>query len=155
VGRQQERYVKLWHDDVRPPPSGWEWARTNESAKGYLRSGYITEISLDHDLGYDGPPPGECENCDGSGAVGDLAHGEDCPECDGDGFIGGDVLYIAGTADETGYDLVRWMCETGNVPAKVTVHSWNPDGAKRMAALLRDHGHACDVVPYTLQRFSR
>jgi hypothetical protein len=146
--------VRIWHDDVRPAPTEgeWTWCRTNDAAKAVLNARPVDEISLDHDLGYDGPPPGPCEGCHGTGLLGQE---HPCPTCDGDGFIGGDVLYIAGTAEETGYDLVRWMCESGKVPPKVTVHSWNPDGARRMAALLRDHGHPCIVAPYTIQEFGQ
>lgn len=147
--------VRLWHDDVRPAPDAtWTWARTNDAAKAILDARPVTEISLDHDLGYDGPPPGKCEACGGKGTEGndDEYH---CRDCDGDGFIGGDVLYIAGTAEETGHDLVRWMVEHGKVPPKVTVHSWNPDGARRMAKYLQDHGHPCAVAPYDIRTFSQ
>lgn len=49
---------------------------------------------------------------------------------------------------ETGLDLVQWMVETGNVPPKVTIHSWNPDGAAAMAARLNRFGHDCYVAPF-------
>jgi hypothetical protein len=131
--------VKIWHDDVRPAPSGWEHARTNDAAKAWLKTGLVTEISLDHDLGYTGPLPGPCENCQGSGVDPDMPEFP-CPPCDGDGFVGGDVLYIAGDDDETGYDLAKWMVEHDLIPAKITIHSWNPGGAQNMAKALRDAG---------------
>ncbi len=104
--------IKLWHDDVRPAPEGWTWARTNEKAMEILKAGnviaasleYVIAASLDHDLGYEGPPPGECQECHGLGKVWEekLDSSEPiafpCAACDGDGFIGGDILYIAGTA---------------------------------------------------------
>jgi len=35
--------------------------------------------------------------------------------------------------EETGYDLVKWMCETGNWPKKKPeVHSMNPVGRENM-----------------------
>ena len=43
--------MKLWLDDLRPPPEGWAWARTVEEAIPHLRSGEVSEASLDHDLG--------------------------------------------------------------------------------------------------------
>ncbi len=43
--------MKLWLDDLRPPPEGWMWARTVEEAMPHLRSGEVAEASLDHDLG--------------------------------------------------------------------------------------------------------
>lgn len=150
--------MKLWHDDVRPNPEGWVWARTNNEAKRILETESVDEISLDHDLGYAGPPPGECQECYGTGLAfmdSDPADTQKfpCPACDGDGFIGGDVLYIAGTDDDDGRQLVKWMIETGNVPSKITIHSWNPAGAQHMAAMLREAGHDPEVLPYSLERF--
>jgi hypothetical protein len=72
----------------------------------------IVECSLDHDLGY---------------------HDVEIPE-DPDELL--KVLVLRGEAEETGYDLVCWMLENNLVPKKVTIHSWNPDGAKHMAARL-------------------
>lgn len=51
---------------------------------------------------------------------------------------------------ENGLVLVKWMCEAGYVPEKVTIHSWNPSGARRMAAVLEDHGHRCVVEPFRI-----
>lgn len=60
--------MKLWHDDVRPAPEGWVWARTNAEAMWFLRQRsepdgrmVVTEVSLDHDMGTtpgDGTPSG-------------------------------------------------------------------------------------------------
>ncbi len=48
--------MKLRHDDIRRPPDGsWVWARTNDEARQLLQKYWITEISLDHDLGLEGP----------------------------------------------------------------------------------------------------
>lgn len=49
-------HVKLWFDDVRPPPDEtWEWAKNYSDAFGALsrvRAGELFEaLSLDHDLG--------------------------------------------------------------------------------------------------------
>lgn len=43
--------MRLWHDDTRSPPEGWVWARTNDIARELLATGFVTEISLDHDMG--------------------------------------------------------------------------------------------------------
>ena len=43
--------MNLWLDDEREPPDGWIWAKTAEEAIEELRTGYVTEVSLDHDLG--------------------------------------------------------------------------------------------------------
>lgn len=46
--------MKLWLDDVREPHRfgalGWTWAKTAEEAIEYLKTGEVTEASLDHDL---------------------------------------------------------------------------------------------------------
>ena len=116
--------MKLWHDDVRPPPEGWVWARTNAVAKELLETGSVTECSLDHDLGFhDVLRPDDPES---------LAK----------------VVRPHGLTEETGLDLVNWMVATGCVPAKVTIHSWNPDGATVMAASLIASGHPCAIAPY-------
>lgn len=112
--------MRLWHDDIRPAPEGWIWARTNAEAQKLLEEHYgeIEEASLDHDLGFENADP------NGNGAI-----------------------YLAGhSPDGTGLDLVRWMIENDRIPPKVTIHSWNSDGALRMARALADAGHACTTV---------
>ena len=42
--------MKLFVDDVRAVPKGWELARTNTEAIRLLASGQVKEISLDHDI---------------------------------------------------------------------------------------------------------
>lgn len=113
--------MKLWHDDIRKPPAGWTWARTNAEALEWLRiPGLVDEISLDHDLGL--------HNAD-----------EDDLE----------AIFLAAPSHEgSGYDLVCTMTDEGLVPPKVTIHSWNPDGAKAMATRLNNHGFDCIVAPF-------
>lgn len=108
--------MKLWHDDIRPAPKGWAWARTNEEAKRLLETGNFQLASLDHDLGY---------------------HDVEIPE-DPDELA--EVLLLRGQSEETGLDLVRWMVETKNVPPVIRIHSWNPVGAQAMARVLIDSG---------------
>ena len=44
--------MKIWLDDIRKPPIGWEWVKTVAETRRYLELYRpITEISLDHDLG--------------------------------------------------------------------------------------------------------
>lgn len=115
--------MKIWHDDVRLPPDGWEWARTNAEAIALLEANEVDEISLDHDLGLDFLEP-DAEN----------------------------VTLRGGSPEGTGYDLVLWMVENDKVPASVRVHSWSPSGALRMAAALRDAGHyGVEIRPYDLK----
>jgi hypothetical protein len=43
--------IKLWIDDVRPSPQGWFWVKTYSEAILFIKTGKISEISFDHDLG--------------------------------------------------------------------------------------------------------
>ena len=43
--------IRLWLDDVRPVPDGWEWVKTAWDAIDVLSAGGVVEVSLDHDLG--------------------------------------------------------------------------------------------------------
>lgn len=97
----------------RPPDDSWLWARTNEDAKLILASGRVEEVSLDRDLGLHDVDP------DTPGATTMIGHGE-----------------------ETGEDLVKWMCEHRIFPAKITIHSMNVIRSKEMKLLFRDAG--CD-----------
>lgn len=119
--------MKIWHDDVRPAPESWLWARTNEEAVRLLCDHHpVEEISLDHDLGFH-----------------DVVLPEDPDEL-------AEVLILRGRSEETGLDLVRWMIDNDLVPPIVTIHSWNPAGAKAMAAALRSAGHPCEVRAFVM-----
>lgn len=147
---------KLWHDDVRRPPDNtWLWARTNAEAVAFLldrdtkaireelccciadplgrglcdycmdddyRPDPITECSLDHDLGREDVDPDDPESY----------------------FIAGSSQY------GSGLDLVTWMIANDRVPEKVTIHSWNPAGAKAMAYALYDANYGCVIEPFRL-----
>ena len=45
--------MKVFLDDQRPPPAGWTLVRWPDEAIALLKSGAVTHISLDHDLGDD------------------------------------------------------------------------------------------------------
>lgn len=46
--------MKLWIDDVRPPPGDeWMWAMTLAEALDFIEDGDCEEVSFDHDLGGD------------------------------------------------------------------------------------------------------
>ncbi len=45
--------MKLFLDDERIPPEGWIRVRWPEEAIEILKTGKVTELSLDHDLGDD------------------------------------------------------------------------------------------------------
>jgi len=121
--------MKLWLDDVRPAPQGWMWAKDNATAKSILEACGVTghvaihECSLDHDLGA-------------------LPTGDTDPR---------EVMFLQGDSpDGSGYDLAVWMCENGLVPDIVTIHSWNPAGARRMRATFYDHGYETTLRPFQL-----
>lgn len=119
--------TKLWFDDIRPAPEGWQWARTVEQAILILRANNVTAISLDHDLG--------------------LHHYTEAQiEADEE------LIFGRGQAEETGLDLVHWMIANNKVPEKIAVHSWNPDGARRMIATLNDAGHYVARIPYAVPK---
>lgn len=119
--------MKIWHDDIRYPPRkrdgtfevGWYWARTNQDAMRQLLNHDVDEISLDHDLGL---------------------HGEDPNEPFSENW--------QGQGDENGFDLVCAMLMLRVVPPKVTIHSWNDEGAALMAATLREYGYEVTICPY-------
>lgn len=114
--------MKLWHDDIRKPPDEtWVWARTNEQAKFLLTTSLVREASLDHDLGLDYLDP------------------DDDPDS---------MLFAGDSLNGTGLDLVRWMVAQGHVPAKVTIHSWNPAGAAAMAVAFVEAGYDVFVEPF-------
>ena len=45
--------MKIYLDDERHAPEGWQIARWPEDAIRWLETGQVTHISLDHDLGDD------------------------------------------------------------------------------------------------------
>lgn len=112
--------MNLWHDDLRLPPDGWVWARTNDDAKKMLKTGAVEAISLDHDMGLHEVDPAIAERDDQSG-----------------------YTHYVGHAEDNGLRLVEWMVENQLVPPVVTIHSWNVDGAKRMYLHLNEHGYDC------------
>jgi hypothetical protein len=45
--------MRVYLDDERPTPDGWQRAYWPEQAIALLRTGTVSELSLDHDLGDD------------------------------------------------------------------------------------------------------
>lgn len=45
--------MKLWIDDIRESPEGWDWAKTSHEALTLMKERQYDEISFDHDLGGD------------------------------------------------------------------------------------------------------
>lgn len=119
--------IRLWHDDIRPAPEGWVWARTNQAAQEILKTNNVIEISMDHDLGLDHFSEEEIDTN---------------PE----------LLFGMGQSEQTGYHLVVWMIDNCFVPPRITIHSWNPAGAKEMAARFNRFGYNVAVSPYRIKR---
>lgn len=119
--------MKLFHDDIRRPPQGWIWARTNADAIGWLRTGQVSEISLDHDLG---------------------GHELD-PDAE-------DAFLYRGSSEDTGLKLVKFMIYYKIIPAEITIHSWNSVGASNMLRAFHNAGvfHA-HYAPFTVTRHDR
>ncbi len=42
--------MKLWLDDIRQAPEGWAHAKSADEAIRLLKTGTVTEASLDHDV---------------------------------------------------------------------------------------------------------
>jgi len=107
--------IFLWLDDVRPAPRGFTHVKTIDEAKAILETGRVALASLDHDLG-------ACDECS-KGVTPDewleKSNYASMPNCPHFG---------------TGYDLVRWMEETGHWPTVYwpTVHSANAVGRRLM-----------------------
>ena len=100
--------MKLWLDDIRTPPDDtWLWVKTAEDAITWLKTGSVTEASLDHDLA--------------------MLHYASAlhPTL---GKI---------SKEMTGYDVVKWMVEHNVWPRVVRVHSMNPVGAAAMRQLIQ------------------
>ena len=103
----------LWYDDVRPPIhiDAVFWARTNKTAQWFVEHNdrNISHAFLDHDMGMHTVHPEEAE------AFTHLVRGP----------------------WHNGLHLVEWLIRHGYLRKSViTIHSWNPDGAKRMKQAL-------------------
>lgn len=122
--------MKVWHDDNRYPPSDeWEWAKTNAEAIALLETGEVTFISLDMDLG---ARPGI-----------DFNYGRETGgEYRGEKHRSVDWLRnMNDDPGENGVDLVKWMVENKQIPARVVVHTWNGWGADAMIGCFTKAGH--------------
>ena len=112
--------IRLYLDDQRACPDGWTLARSVPEAKALLLAGNVTHASLDHDLGY-GCESGCWAELDSRLVTISKLCGFSC-EC---------------SCHQTGYDLVKWMADTGNWPSsKPRVHSGNASGREKMEQLI-------------------
>lgn len=106
--------MKLYIDDIRPAPEGWQQARTVTDAIRILSMFDVEEVSLDHDISY---------------AV-EVA-GTQRPFPSPENFTA--VAYFL----KQRYLYPHSSQNSWNVP-KVTIHSANPIGAQEIELILDD-----------------
>lgn len=99
--------MKLYVDDLRQPPEGWEVARTITDAIRILATGMVDEISLDHDI-----------MIPEYGGKSSMAH-----------------AVVARLAEETFMPVAHYLAIMKNRP-QVKFHSGNIAMAQRMAELI-------------------
>lgn len=107
-----EGEIHLWLDDIRPMPEGYNiHAKSAKEAIEHLKTGKVTKISLDHDLGLV-----EIEIA----GIKRAKEDENAP---------------------TGYDVAKWIEEAAYLGKigrlEWDVHSANPIGAKRISEAMR------------------
>ena len=61
--------------------------------------------------------------------------------------LGGKV-YVNSEDENTGYQVAKMLSVSINHRTPVVIHSWNPDGAKKMKEALRDHNAQVEIVPF-------
>lgn len=129
--------MKMWLDDVRPAPVGWTLVRNYDEAVAYMekamdRGERIDVASLDHDLG--GHPYNDCGVCRIKVSSYKEWH----------------EIFIHGCehSERTGTHVVRWMEANNFWPKHIVIHSYNEEGAKRMADIAAQHTQVI-VQPYT------
>lgn len=92
--------MKLWLDDSRKPPWGYDkWAKTAAEAIEILEGGEVDHVSLDHDL------------IEAHYAVAFAS-----VQSDRAGYS---------QADDTGFAVLRWMALTGKWVASIAIHTAN------------------------------
>lgn len=65
--------------------------------------------------------------------------------------LGGEQM-VDSTQENTGYQFALWLAERPieDRDETIVVHSYNPEGAKRMLVALREHRYAACRVPFGL-----
>lgn len=130
--------MKLWLDDERPAPDGWQWVKTADEAIYALRDNLITHMSFDHDL------------ADVHYAYWHVGHNPGFP-LDKDHPVR--VAAREESAKEmTGYDVLLWMAEHEVWPTEACyVHTHNSVRGPVMADMINRYGpyeHKTIWTPY-------
>jgi len=112
--------MKLYVDDLRRCPEGWELARNNTEAIRLLSTGYVEEISIDHDI---------CVPFSGELSEGVRRR-----------------LQIGG---ETFQPVVYYITvmKPEFRPKKITMHTSNQPAGEKMILLMQFHGIEATYVP--------
>jgi hypothetical protein len=105
--------MKVYVDDLRRCPDGWTLARTNTEAIRLLASGYVAEISIDHDI-----------------CVPNM------------GNISEPVRRRLQIGQETFMPIVFYIIamKPEDRPKKIIIHTANKVAGERMVAMLQDAG---------------
>lgn len=107
---------KLWLDDNRNPPEGWDWAKNYKEFVEYIdKNPMPVVISFDHDLAFEHYPFSEINPTE---------------RIDYDAF-----------KEMTGYDCAKYLVQINKFPERVIVHSYNPVGAQNIMNLLQPFTH--------------
>ena len=118
--------MKLWIDDVRPAPDGYDWAKSVDEAKEIILEAEDVVDSINHmeTTLYNLPTWNNC-----------MLRKRYTIE-----LI--DIDHDAGNYAEYGGDYIKlldWLEETGrNYP--IRIHSMNPVGRENMRAIIRKNG---------------
>jgi len=105
--------MKLYVDDLRRCPDGWQLARHNTEAIRCLATGYVEEVSIDHDI---------------------------CVPFSGE--LSPSVTRRLEIGKETFEPVVYYIVamDVDSRPKKVTIHSANIPASLQMLALLKEAG---------------
>lgn len=109
--------IRLYVDDIRPTPDGWERARTVTEAIRILDTIEVDELSLDHDI-----------QCQGDPRNGLVVSAHTSPE-----------------TYEPIARFVAMMPEDRR-PSYVVMHTANPGAAERMADILKGKVDRIDIA---------
>lgn len=117
--------MKLYIDDLRACPPGWQLARTVTEAIRILATQDVEEVSIDHDISH-------------SIALSYAGHEKDRSKI-ARPFPCGETFepvawFLARTVER------KYNGRTGTMHMKITLHTANPIGAKKMQEILADAG---------------
>jgi hypothetical protein len=111
--------MKVYLDDTRKAPFGWELVKTADEAVEKLKTGKVEAIALDHDLAEEHYDP---ENWAFLDAYGYTEH-----------------MDRSKYKEKTGYHVVQWMVANNTFPPEIVVHTLNPVGRQDMVRALETH----------------